>query len=190
VPVYVGSHRDWNYPRCRLSDIFDLNPRRVRVPVAFDPQYANGHREIRSVDRADLGSLHPLAKFSDRLPSHSPAAFDHHDPENRPDGRVVDSDIPRDLEAPDPEHPTCRFHHNARVGAKWGGAKELQLLIDSPSKSNRQLSQLGLGPGVEFDRVQAQMRSLARISSAGVPFTRPERMSPTRRLSSAITRGG
>jgi hypothetical protein len=92
-------------------------------------------------------------ELSHRLPGDSGAAFDHHDPENRPDGRVVNLDILGDVEMPDPEHPTRRFHRDARVRAKGGRTQELQLLIDSPSKPNRQPPQLGLDVGVVFDRV-------------------------------------
>jgi len=49
----------------------------------------------------------------------------------------MNSDVLCDVKMPNSEHPAGRFHRNAGVRAKGGRAKELQLLIDSPSELDR-----------------------------------------------------
>ena len=76
------------------------------------------------------------------------------------------------------------------MGSEGGSAQEFQLIVDSSSEAERQPPELRLSSRVVLNRVDGQMPSLRRISAAGTPLTRPVRKSSTRRLSSAITRGG
>ncbi len=87
--------------------------------------------------------------------------------------RVKDSYFFRHVKVPHPVNLTGCFYLETGMRPEGSGAEELELVVDSSPKPERESSKFRFGPRVVLDRVQAQRPSLRRISSAGTPFTRP-----------------
>lgn len=138
----------------------------------------------------DSDCLQSFSNFANSTFTDSSTPLDHDHPEDRSMGRVKDPYFFRHVKVPHPVDLTGCLYLEAGMRPKGSGAQVFQLVVDSSSQAEREPSKFRFSPRVVFDRVQAQRPSLRRISSAGIPLTRPARMSETRRLSSAITRGG
>ena len=151
---------------------------------------AAGIRLLVSNQGGVLPSLQSFSNFEDGPSTHSSTPLDQNHPQDRPMGRVKDPHFLRHVKVPHPVDLTGCLYLETGMRPEGSGTQVLELVVDPSSQTEGESSKFRFGPRVVLDRVQAQRPSLRRISSAGTPFTRPARMSETRRLSSAITRGG
>ena len=134
--------------------------------------------------------LQPFSNFAHGHSTDSSTPLHQNHPEDRPMGRVKDSYVVRHVKVPHSVDLTGCLYQETGMRPEGSGPQVLQLVVEPSLQTERKPSNFRFGPRVILDRVQAQRPSLRRISSAGTPFTRPARMSETRCLSSAITRGG